>query len=301
MANKISQITRRNIFDSLKVEKIYWYGRLNEIDFLNRLYNLNEMPSTDGRYNNAGGDIWQHRENNNDWDDFWVFSDLRFNLLNCEDTKFLEFLCETIHPIVRSEMTEVTRLLQTYNDNLTNDNFEIVERTKLSGRPIFIGRQKLLGKSSLQKSKQHLLNYLSEDYVVKQITLMENSIEFSPELSIGTAKELIETICCTILSERKVEIDKNWDLLQLLKQTTKQLKLTPEGIPDEVKASKIIKSILGSLTTVVQGLSELRNQYGSGHGKKSNFKGLSTRHAKLSVGAASTLAIFLLETHKKNG
>jgi len=86
--------------------------------------------------------------------------------------------------------------------------------------------------------------------------------------------------------------------LQLLKQTTKQLNLTPEGIPDEAKASKSIKSILGSLTTVVQGIGELRNQYGSGHGKKASFKGLTARHAKLSVGAASTLAIFLLETHK---
>jgi hypothetical protein len=52
------------------------------------------------------------------------------------------------------------------------------------------------------------------------------------------------------------------------------------------------------LTTVVQGIGELRNQYGSGHGKKASFKGLTARHAKLSVGAASTLAIFLLETHK---
>jgi hypothetical protein len=49
------------------------------------------------------------------------------------------------------------------------------------------------------------------------------------------------------------------------------------------------------LTTVVQGIGELRNQYGSGHGKKASFKGLTARHAKLSVGAASTLAIFLLE------
>ena len=58
---------------------------------------------------------------------------------------------------------------------------------------------------------------------------------------------------------------------------------------EEAKASKTIKSILGSLTTVVQGLSELRNQYGSGHGKKISFRGLTSRHAKLSVGAASNL------------
>lgn len=35
-----------------------------------------------------------------------------------------------------------------------------------------------------------------------------------------------------------------------------------------------------------------------GHGKDGKLKGLQPRHAKLSVGAASTLAIYLLETHR---
>jgi hypothetical protein len=296
--NKISQITRRDIFDTLTVENINWSGRFNEPDFLSRLFDLSKLSSLDSRYKDAYGDIWQHRINNFDWENDWIYTDSRFNLSNCDDASFLLFLCEMLHPVVRSDTTEVARLLQMFNDKLANDNFEIVEKTKISDRPIFIGRHKLLGKSSIEKSKQEIINVLSDEYVIKQINLMESAIENSPDLAIGTAKELIETICTTILEERNVEVDKNLDLLQLLKQTTKQLQLTPDGIPDTVKAAKSIKSILGSLTTVVQGLSELRNQYGSGHGKKASFKGLTQRHAKLSVGAASTLAIFLLETHK---
>ncbi len=296
--NQISNITRKDIFDAITVEGISWNGRLEETEFLSRLYDLNQMPSMDSRFKNANGDIWQHRVNNYDWDDNWVFSDRRFNLLYCDDTTFLQFLCEMLHPIVRSDTTQVTRLHQLFNDYLSKDNFEIIEKTRISDRPIFIGRYKILGKANIQNAKKEIQNFLSDEYVVKQIGIMESSIENSPELAIGTAKELIETICQTILTERQIEIDKNWDLLQLLKQTTKQLNLTPEGIPDEAKASKTIKSILGSLTTVVQGIGELRNQYGSGHGKKASFKGLTARHAKLSVGAASTLAIFLLETHK---
>jgi len=296
--NKVSDITRRDIFDTLTIEGISWNGRLDETDFLSRLYDLSKMPSNDGRFKNAIGDIWQHRVNNFDWEINWVFSDARFNLLHCDDASFLQFLCEMLHPIVRNDTTQVSKLHQMFNEYLAKDNFEIVEKTRISDRPIFIGRYKLLGKSSIQKSKKEIANFLSDEYVIKQINIMESAIENSPELAIGTAKELIETICHTILIERKIETDKNWDLLQLLKQTTKQLNLTPEGIPDEAKASKTIKSILGSLTTVVQGIGELRNQYGSGHGKKATFKGLTSRHAKLSVGASSTLAIFLLETHK---
>ena len=66
--NKISQITRRNIFDILKIEDIWWAGKLDETEFLSRIYDLESMPSTDPRYENAVGDIWQHRINNYDWE-----------------------------------------------------------------------------------------------------------------------------------------------------------------------------------------------------------------------------------------
>lgn len=89
--NKITNITRRDIFDTLTVEGVNWNGRLEETDFLSRLYDLSKIPSTDGRFNDANGDIWQHRVNNNDWEDNWVFSDSRFNLLNCDDASFLQF------------------------------------------------------------------------------------------------------------------------------------------------------------------------------------------------------------------
>jgi hypothetical protein len=133
---------------------------------------------------------------------------------------------------------------------------------------------------------------------MKQIDSMNDSVENWPSEAIGKAKELIEIICHTILEERKIPIDSNWDLIKLLKQTTKNLNLTLEEIDDANKAAESIKNILRSLATMVQGLGELRNHYGSGNGKKSKFKGPSPRHAKLAVGSAQTLAIFLLETHK---
>jgi hypothetical protein len=57
--------------------------------------------------------------------------------------------------------------------------------------------------------------------------------------------------------------------------------------------------ILSNLATITNGIAELRNSYGTGHGKDSKAKGLGSRHAKLAVGAASTLAVFLLETHNE--
>lgn len=62
MPNRITTITRRNIFDFIQAEKFWWSGRLEESDFLARMFDLENMPSFDSRFNNAIGDIWQHTE-----------------------------------------------------------------------------------------------------------------------------------------------------------------------------------------------------------------------------------------------
>ncbi|MCX2584277.1 abortive infection family protein [Pedobacter sp. MR22-3] len=297
--NAISNITRRNIFDFIRIEGIWYSGRLEEHNFLSRIFDLDELPSDDNRFSNMSGDLWQHRVNNpNDWPEDWVFSDIRLNLLNCDDSNFLQFLSEMMHPIVRADSTEVHKLLQIFNDNLQNDGFEIVEKAKISNKPIFSGRKIVAGFSSIEANNNVLFQKLIADYVSQQITLMESAIDNAPHVAIGIAKELIETCCIKIVEERDVVPEKSWDLLQLLKNTNRELKLSPADIPDEKKASKTIKTILSSLGAVVHGICELRNDYGSGHGKNSNFTGLNKRHARLAVGAATTLSIFLLETHE---
>ena len=57
----ISELTRRDIIDYIICAKIRWCGRLEEIEFLNRLFDLQHMPSHDGRFKNAEADIFQHR------------------------------------------------------------------------------------------------------------------------------------------------------------------------------------------------------------------------------------------------
>lgn len=294
----ITEITRRNIFDILRVQNISWSGRLNEPDFLNRIFDLKIMPSFDGRFKNAAGDIWQHRINNpTDWEDDWIFSDNRFNLLQCNDELFLCFLCEMIHPVVRDDSQEVEQLRQWFNEYLEADGYEIVEIAKISGYPIYAGKLKLecmpIG-FKLAKSN----DVFNVEYLSHQINRIEAAIPNDPDLAIGTSKELVETCCKTILQERGIEFNDNWELTKIVKETYRQLKLSPDDIPGTVKASDTIKRLLSNLATVTQGLAELRNSYGTGHGKSAKAKGLSPRHAKLAAGVATTLAIFLFETHE---
>jgi hypothetical protein len=140
---------------------------------------------------------------------------------------------------------------------------------------------------------------LNAKHLAEQIRRMESSIEADPSLAIGTAKELIETCCKTILSERGKPVIGTPDVSTLTKDTLKELKLVPEGIPDAARGADVIKRLLSNLGTIGNGLAELRGLYGTGHGKHGTATGLGARHAKLAVGAAATLTIFLFETHKE--
>lgn len=278
-------------------EHVNWRGRLEESEFLARLFDLQSLPSTDGRFNNAEGYIWQHRVNNFDWEDDWVFYDKRFGLLTGDDEVFLRFLCETIHPVVRPDVTESERYSQMYNQILLNDGFKLVERTRLSGKPVFVGRYVGIGTTPGLSAARETLAGTDPGYVAQQITRMDAAVINDPSLAIGTAKELVETCCKTILTDRGIAFSKNADLPELVKLTSKELELTPDDIPEKSKAADAIKRLLSNLATITQGVAELRNHYGTGHGKNADAKGLQSRHAKLAVGAASTLAVFLAETH----
>ena len=129
-----------------------------------------------------------------------------------------------------------------------------------------------------------------------EIDRLTRAADEDPALAVGTAKEMVETICKTILQDREVP-HQGEDLPQLVRITAKELSLVPENIPDHAKGSEVIRRMLSSLNQISQGIAELRNLYGTGHGREGRFTGIQPRHAKLAIGAAATLGTFLMETH----
>lgn len=134
------------------------------------------------------------------------------------------------------------------------------------------------------------------DQLRVNIARIRGAIAQDPALAIGSAKELVEATCKAILTEIGVPVPDKADIPELVHQVLEHLDLIAKNVPDEKKGSKSIKRVLGSLAQVVQGVAELRNLYGSGHGRRPGERGLSARHARLCAGAASTLATFLMET-----
>ncbi len=296
--NSITEVTRRNIFDVLTVENVRWYGRMDEPAFLARIFDLKNMPSTDHRFNNAASDIRQHCVHNFDWPNEWIFTDSRFNLLRCADDEFLPFLCEMLHPIVQADEEMVKWLLDLFNGYLVNDGWEIAAVGEISDRPIFAGRRLLEGAGPGVNHAKHTATILDAAYISKQIGRMEQAIVDDPELAIGTAKEFVESICKTILDGCEITVEKTDALPRLLKKVMNVLALTPHGLPRVAKTSNVLRRLLSNLGAVGQGLAELRNLGGSGHGRHAATKSLEVRHARLAVGASTTLGVFLFETYQ---
>lgn len=135
-------------------------------------------------------------------------------------------------------------------------------------------------------------------YIEQQVRQMYESIDNNPTDAIGKAKELLESCAKTILKECEADYSEACDFPELMKAVYKKLNLHRDCVPDDKKASQTIKNTLSSISTIVSSVNNLRNSYGSGHGKENDYEGLSRRHARLVVGVASSATTFLWDTHK---
>ncbi len=292
----ITSVTRQAIADEMQLTEIHYAGDMQEVKFLARIYDLNKLPSDDYRYLTAYDDINQHT-NWNDWEDNWYLTDHRFNLLYAEDEKYTRFLIETLHPVVRNNGEEIIRLADLYNNHLEKDGFRLYKKSEISGRPVYDISSITVPITTATKSKTIIKKFLDTPYVEKQINLMHDAIQSNPDEALGKAKELIETACISILNQKGVEVDKDWTIGQLLKNTNRNLDFTPSKADNARKAEQSIQMILSGINQIVTGVTELRNSYGTGHGKDANFKGLEPKFAQLAVDAASALVTLYLSTN----
>lgn len=295
----MSRRARRNIIDGIKVDNIAWMGTLEDVEFLQRLWDLEAMPSTDSRYKDAAGDIWQHRWNNNDWEDDWIFDDKRFDLVEGPADRFLAFLAEMVHPVVRPDRNQSLEMVRAFNDQLRPEGWMLVEVEKIAGRPRFVAQAigELGGRSVLRA--RSVADALDAAWMHKEIERLENAVDRDPALAIGTAKELVESCCKTVLTKRSVAYSSGADLPTLTKLVAKELALVPEGITDAAKGAETIRLLLRNLAVLTQYLSELRGLYRSGHGRDGRHRGLQPRHARLAVGAAVSFIDFVTETFRE--
>lgn len=228
-----------------------------------------------------------------------------------------ELVEQYYHAINFADSEQVDRVLRVYEAILANTEAHLAnpgayidsvalkrEFDKLVGCLLRDGYEYADG-SLRPKGGHSMLRHLSTtavrldaEYLAAQIDRLTEAVEKDPDLAIGQAKELIETCCKTILAAAGETNADRMDLVPLVKLTMARLKLLPDDISETAKGAKTIKAVLGNLAMISQGMAELRNLYGTGHGKHASHKRLPVRHARLAVGAATALVMFLFDTHE---
>lgn len=132
----ISEVTRRDIIDYLILMSPSFHGRMSISDFLSRVWDLSALPSTDSRFETAKGDIWQHMENNYDWDEQYLFYGY-LHLLDAPNETFLTLIEQVVHPIVAADEEHVLEMVSNFNDMLAQDGYSLIVERYISGRPVY--------------------------------------------------------------------------------------------------------------------------------------------------------------------
>jgi len=209
------------------------------------------------------------------------------------------------------------RLLRSYfwgDDDYGSCIFDVIEKllrldpanlqiiTEFIGLPEWLKENYCKDFEDLYEHTQPILDTVEETAIANSFELHQHiarirrHVESDPELAVGSIKEMLESVLKTVLESFGEETGKD-DMPKLLKRAQKFLKLDPGDVDQSAKGTEIIKRTLSNLRQIVMGLNELRNIYGTGHGKVRQ-SGITPRHARLVVGTGATLAIFLMETYE---
>lgn len=140
---------------------------------------------------------------------------------------------------------------------------------------------------------------LDFDTVQIEIARALLSLKDDPEDAVTAACSLIEAVCRSILIELRLPLPPKKDVDGLIRAVQEPLGLSPGRTDLPVEMEQDIRQILSGLTSVAKGVGALRTHAGDAHGREKGYKRIDARIAKLSLNAAMTLALFLIETWER--
>jgi hypothetical protein len=125
------------------------------------------------------------------------------------------------------------------------------------------------------------------------------SAETDPEDAVTSACSVVESVCRSVLIELGLPLPPKKDIQGLYQAVRDPLGLTPDkaGIADDIAMD--VRTILGGLNSVVNGVGALRTHGGDAHGRERGYRRIDPRIARLAIHSASTVSLFLVETWQK--
>lgn len=122
-----------------------------------------------------------------------------------------------------------------------------------------------------------------------------DNVDSNPLEAISAACNILESICKVFIEEEHLALPTKQDLRSLWKVVAESLNFNPNVIQDVD-----LKKIISGMYSIVDGISSLRTHGSSAHGQGKKMYKPKPRHARFTVNAAHSLALFILETWSEN-
>jgi hypothetical protein len=186
-----------------------------------------------------------------------------------------------------------TAVLDHLNRALRFDGFELQQQG---------GRMRLIesGKNvPVLAELAGLSEVIDFDTVSRDLDRALASSQTDPEDAVTAACSTVESVCRSILIELGLPLPAKKDVQGLYNAVKQPLGLSPDRSDIDPLIAGDVRQILSGLTTVIGGVGALRTHGGDAHGREKGYARIDARIARLSIHAASTVALFLIETWQR--
>ena len=126
-----------------------------------------------------------------------------------------------------------------------------------------------------------------------EFTRALSNVDQSPREAVSAASNILESVCKVYIAERGLDMPSKQDLKPVWTVVRKDLGFDPGTVEDQD-----LQVILTGLLAIVDGIGALRTHASSAHGAGKKQYKLESRHARLAIHAAHTVALFILESWK---
>jgi hypothetical protein len=106
-------------------------------------------------------------------------------------------------------------------------------------------------------------------------------------------------VCRSILIELNEPLPDKKDIKALFNAVRKPLGLSSDKPDLDPLIADDVRKILSGLATAIEGIGALRTHGGDAHGRERGYTRIDQRIASLAIHAASTVALFLIQTWQR--
>ncbi|WP_241216136.1 abortive infection family protein [Sphingomonas koreensis] len=206
-------------------------------------------------------------------------------------TRIIEKVCDPREYLTEPDKANAVR--EHLNKALAADKLAVVI---VGGKAVLTRRQ---SSGTIVEPFIQKVATLDFDTVQMEIARALPNLQDDPEDAVTAACSLIEAVCRSILIELGLPLPARKDIDGLIRAVQEPLNLSPgrTDLPAEIEGD--IRQILSGLTSVAKGIGALRTHGGDAHGREKGFRRIDPRIARLAINAASSLALFLIETWER--